>query len=88
MYRDVDYAELSLVVELDGRLFHSSTRARDKDMERDLDAAVAGTTMTLRLGFGQVHQRPCSTASKLALVMRHLGWTGQTTTCSSCRVAA
>ena len=42
IYRDVEYASLGVIFELDGRLFHTSTRARDRDMDRDLDAAVAG----------------------------------------------
>ena len=88
VYRDVAYDELALVVELDGRLFHSSARARDNDMERDLDAAVAGVRQTVRLGFGQVYDRPCQTAAKLALVMQRLGWSGEPTTCMSCSAAA
>ena len=84
VYRDVDYEDLGLVVELDGKLFHSSTRERDRDMERDLDAAVMGTALTLRLGFGQVHERPCSTASKVAAVMQRLGWKSAPTRCASC----
>ena len=88
VYRDVEYAALWLCVELDGRLFHSSTKARDSDLERDLDAAVAGTALTIRLSFGQVHDRPCSTAAKLAFVMRRLGWDGEPTSCASCSAAA
>ena len=47
MYRDVEYDDF--VVELDGRLFHDDTAARDRDLERDLDAAVEGKD-TIRLG--------------------------------------
>lgn len=40
-YRDTEYGQ-RLVVELDGRLFHDSASARNKDFERDLDAAADG----------------------------------------------
>jgi hypothetical protein len=70
VYRDADYGPL--LVELDGRLFHDSAAARDRDLERDLDAAVE-LRASLRLGWGQVFERPCTTAAKLAAVMRHHG---------------
>ena len=88
VYCDVDLPGLGLKVELDGKLFHTSTKDRDQDMERDLDAAVDGTAATLRIGFGQVYDRPCETAAKLALVMQRHGWTGQMTPCDACAVAA
>lgn len=68
VYRDTQYGG-RLVIELDGRLFHDSTTARDRDFERDLDAATDGRT-TVRLSYGQVFDRPCSTAAKLATLMR------------------
>jgi hypothetical protein len=70
VYRDADYGPL--LVELDGRLFHDTARARDRDLERDLDAAV-DRRGSIRLGWGQVFERPCSTAAKLAVVMRRHG---------------
>jgi hypothetical protein len=84
LYRDVLYRRQSLVVELDGRLFHSRPRARDRDLERDLDAAVDRLT-TVRLGWGQAVDRPCTTANKLGMLLRGLGWTGQPGTCPECR---
>jgi len=81
VFRDVDYD--GLVVELDGRLFHDSTRARDLDLERDLDAAVGGAE-TIRLGYGQVFERGCSTAAKVGLVLRRRGWPGRSQPCPSC----
>jgi hypothetical protein len=74
--RDVVLAELGLYVELDGRLFHSDPEHRDRDLQRDLDAAVEQQALTLRLGFQQVFGRACSTAHQLGLVMRRRGWTG------------
>lgn len=84
VYRDVDYAGLGLVVELDGRLFHTSTADRDRDLDRDLDAAAARVALTVRLGFGQVYERPCVTAAKVAAVMQRLGWSGSPVACPDC----
>lgn len=70
-YRDAEYGE-RLVVELDGRLFHDSATRRDADFERDLDAAVDGRS-TLRLSYGQVFDRPCQTAGKVAEVLQRHG---------------
>lgn len=71
VYRDTEYAG-SCVIELDGRLFHDSTAQRDADFERDLDAAVAGKTTT-RLSWGQVFDRPCTTAAKVGQILRTHG---------------
>ncbi|WP_227467205.1 hypothetical protein [Nocardioides lijunqiniae] len=81
VYRDVDYG--GVVVELDGRLFHDSTEARDRDLERDLDAATYGAA-TVRLGYAQVFGRGCSTAVKVARVLQRHGWPGAVTRCGSC----
>ncbi|MGV0812247.1 type IV toxin-antitoxin system AbiEi family antitoxin domain-containing protein [Mycolicibacterium boenickei] len=70
-YRDVEYGQ-RLVVELDGRPFHDSVLARNKDFERDLDAAVEGRS-TVRLSYRQVFDRPCRTAAKIAQVLRRHG---------------
>jgi hypothetical protein len=78
-YRDADIAGM-VVVELDGRLFHDSSDARDRDMERDLDAALDGRT-TVRLGWGQVVQRSCGTAAKIAHLLTMRGWTGRIVRC-------
>ncbi|HET7684285.1 MAG TPA: type IV toxin-antitoxin system AbiEi family antitoxin domain-containing protein [Marmoricola sp.] len=67
VYRDAEYGH-RLVVELDGRVFHDSSSARDADFERDLDAAVDRRT-TVRLSYGQVFDRPCQTAAKLVVVL-------------------
>jgi len=78
VYRDVEYE--TLIVELDGRLFHDSAAQRDRDMDRDLDAAVDGRT-TIRLGYGQVFDRPCVTALRLEALLRQRGWRGAATPC-------
>lgn len=82
--RDVDYEEFGLVVELDGRLFHDNPTARDADLERDLDSLVTQARPTARLGWGQVFDRPCSTAGKVATLLRRRGWTGTPVGCPSC----
>lgn len=70
-YRDAEYDQ-RLVVELDGLLFHNTAAARNKDVERDLDAAVDGRS-TVRLSYRQIFDRPCRTAAKIAQVMRRHG---------------
>jgi len=84
--RDVDYAPIPCLVELDGRLFHDSAGQRDRDLDRDLDAAVDGRR-TVRLGWGQVFDRPCRTASRVARFFQHHGWTGTPSRCGpDCRL--
>jgi hypothetical protein len=83
MFQDVDYGEHGLVVELDGRLFHDSAGARDRDLDRDLDVAVIGGE-TARLGWGQVFERPCRTATRVAAVLKRRGWVGDLVACPEC----
>lgn len=78
-YRDAEYGQW-LLVELDGLLFHNSASARNKDFERDLDAAVEGRS-TIRLSYRQVFDQPCRTAAKIAQVMRRHGITVDGHTC-------
>lgn len=70
-YRDALWPE-ALALELDGRLFHDSPEQRDIDFDRDLDAATSGLA-AVRLSYGQVFDRPCSTAKRLASVLRRAG---------------
>ena len=83
VYRDVVYETVQTIVELDGRLFHDSADARDRDLERDLRAAVTSRA-TLRLGWGQVFGRPCSTARQVAHVLAARGWSGDFRRCGGC----
>ena len=71
VYRDAEY-ERQCVVELDGRLFHDSVPQRDADLERDLDARLEGKS-TVRLSWGQVFDRPCTTSAKLVRFLRACG---------------
>jgi putative AbiEi antitoxin of type IV toxin-antitoxin system len=84
IYRDVEYEPYLLIVELDGRVGHTSTADRDRDLDRDLDAAVELERLTVRLGWGQVFERPCTTAQKLSTVLAARGWTGRPHSCPSC----
>ncbi len=79
-YRDVEYAPWVTLVELDGRIYHSSSVQRDLDLDRDLDAAVAGV-LAVRLGWGQVFDRPCRTAVKVGALLTARGWTGSLRPC-------
>jgi hypothetical protein len=81
-FRDVEYDEHGLVVELDGRLFHDTAGQRDVDLDRDLDDAVDGR-LSVRLGWGQVFDRHCRTAAKLGVLLQRRGWTGQPRPCSA-----
>jgi hypothetical protein len=87
VYRDGELPELGLIIELDGRIGHSTTAERDADFERDLDAALSDRN-TIRLGWGQAYVRPCSTAAKLAALFRKLGWPGHMHSCPSCPAVA
>lgn len=39
---------------------------------------------TVRIGYGQVLERPCLTARKMGLLLRRRGWDGEFSTCPSC----
>lgn len=79
--RDVEYLELGQVVELDGRLFHDSAEQRDVDLDRDLDTAV-DRQHAVRLGWGQVFDRPCRTAGRIGVLLSQRGWPGPVQECS------
>jgi hypothetical protein len=80
LWRDVDYPEYGLVVELDGRLFHDTVGARDRDLDRDLDAAV-DVGDTVRIGWGQVFDRGCWTAGRIGVLLQRRGWSGSPRKC-------
>ncbi|KRA31249.1 MULTISPECIES: type IV toxin-antitoxin system AbiEi family antitoxin domain-containing protein [unclassified Nocardioides] len=83
LYRDVVYLAFGLIIELDGRLHHSGIRNRDRDLERDLDAAVAGRD-TVRLGWGQVFGGECQTAPRIGALLQQRGWKGAASACPAC----
>ncbi len=75
LYDDLTFEPFGLTVELDGRLFHASSHQRDRDLDRDLDALVDGR-QTVRLGWGQVHNRGCHTAQRIGQLLEAGGWEG------------
>ena len=81
--RDVAYVPYAQVVELDGRLWHDTAAQRDADLDRDLDAAVVGWA-TVRIGWGQVYDRPCETAVRIGALLRARGCTGELSPCPRC----
>lgn len=83
VYRDVVYEEQTQVVEIDGRHFHDTAASRARDLERDLDAAVAGSA-TVRLGWSQVFRTSCATAHRIGALLNQRGWTGRTHRCPEC----
>jgi Transcriptional regulator, AbiEi antitoxin len=83
MWRDVLY-ELGLVVELDGRIGHSSVKDRARDLDRDLDAAVHDELRTVRLGYAQVFDEGCRTAVRIGALLNRLGWPGAVQACPKC----
>ncbi|GAA3529275.1 type IV toxin-antitoxin system AbiEi family antitoxin domain-containing protein [Nocardioides daeguensis] len=87
VFRDVRYGgeqpRWRQIVELDGRLFHSALADRDRDLDRDLDAALT-LQDTVRLGYGQVFERGCATAWRLARLFQGRGWRGQPHPCPAC----
>lgn len=87
-FRDVVYLLFRLVIELDGRVFHSGKTARDTDMARDLDDLVARRDAA-RIGYAQVFSTPCQTAAKVAVLLQQRGWRGQPTPCGpDCQLAS
>ena len=88
IYRDVDHGDFDLYIELDGRLFHDTAGQRDKDLDRDLDSAADGRR-TVRLGWGQVFDRPCRTAGRVGRLLQQRGWIGTPRGCGpECTLSA
>jgi hypothetical protein len=79
-YRDAEYEDHGLVVELDGRLGHESWADGGVDADRDLDDAADGR-LAVRLRWRQVVGTPCRTAERVARILRHRGWTGRARAC-------
>lgn len=80
---DVLYDAQQVVVELDGRDFHSLTRDRHADLARDTAVLAAGH-VTVRLGWSHVVATPCRTAALVADLLAQRGWRGQPRRCPDC----
>lgn len=83
-HQDVWYPEYSLVVELDGHLFHSATASRDADAGRDLAELAVSGAPTARVTYGLVFTTPCQTAVWIAAILRARGWRGSLLKCPRC----
>lgn len=79
-YRDVEYEEFGLVVELDGRVGHAAWVAQGRDADRDLDDHADGRE-SVRVRWPQVFATPCRTADRLGRILARRGWTGQLRSC-------
>ena len=74
-YRDVEYGEFGLVVELDGRTGHAGWDNEGRDADRDLDDLVA-QRVTARVRWAQVFGRECRTAERIGTLLQQRGWRG------------
>jgi len=79
-FRDVDYVDEGLSVELDGRIGHSEVEDLWSDLERDVSTITVGG-VTMRAGWVHVLD-PCRLARAVATVLTSLGWTGSLVPCS------
>lgn len=78
-FRDVEYRRLHTIVELDGRIGHTSVDDRWGDLERDLLAAVHGD-LTVRVGWLQVLEAH-RLAAALGALLTARGWRGEVRPC-------
>ncbi len=84
-YRDVLYRKYLVAVETDGRLAHPA-EARWVDVRRD-NAAAADGIVTLRYGWSDITERPCSVAAEVGAVLSRRGWPGPLRSCGpGCQV--
>ncbi len=79
VYRDLEYEDYGLIVELDGRAGHEDAGSRWRDMSRD-NAALMKAKPTLRFGY-QLVGDPCAAAAQVARVLQALGWGDQPVPC-------
>ena len=79
-YRDVEYEEFGLVVELDGRIGHEGWSATGRDADRDLDDHADGRE-AVRLRWPQVFGTPCRTTNRIGRILARRGWDGRPCAC-------
>lgn len=77
---DARYDRYRLIVELDGRLGHENEPFRDH--ERDNASTELGWN-TLRYGWLETFDVPCSIAEQVARVLRRNGWPGEPRPCGA-----
>lgn len=81
---DVEYDDFGLIVELDGRAYHDSPRARDDDARRDIAELATRDAATARVTHGLVFTDACRTAAWLGTILRGRGWRGRIRRCARC----
>ncbi len=86
-YLDVAYREQRVLVELDGRLGHTSVADRAGDRQRDNTHSVADWP-TLRYGWAEVSQDPCAVAAQVGGLLMDRGWVGPVQSCQRCPLGA
>ena len=74
-YRDVEYSDFGVVVELDGRFVHAGPRREWADLERDVDA-VAGARPRCDSG-GPTSSSPVGRSLLVGRLLRSRGWDGE-----------
>ena len=79
-YLDNLYEQYGVCAELDGAAAHPA-EGRWRDTHRD-NASLTQHTLTLRYGWPDVTENRCQTATQIAEVLRHRGWTGTLRPCS------
>ncbi|MQA94344.1 MAG: hypothetical protein GEV11_06690 [Streptosporangiales bacterium] len=80
-YRDVEYAEFGVIVELDGVIVHTDeTRPRDRrrDNLNTIEAAA-----TLRYGWSDVYDSPCKVTEQVHSALANRGWAGTPYACGA-----
>lgn len=78
--RDVEYEELGVIVEVDGRLAHDGWAARQRDGRRDRKALVSGR-VTVRCHWTDLVSGPCELAADVAAILEERGWPGEPRPC-------
>jgi hypothetical protein len=88
-YRDNEYPDFGLVVEVDGRLGHERWVDRVKDGRRDRQL-LTRSRVTTRVFFSDVAVRPCQTAADIGAILQGRGWAGRPRRCrrAGCAVEA
>jgi hypothetical protein len=82
VWRDGDYPQWGISLELDGRLGHEWSADRRRDRRRDLVLAGSGG-LTLRHGYADVLEEYCETAALVVRVLWARGWQGRPRACGA-----
>lgn len=78
-YRDVEYPEYGVIVELDGVVVHTD-QTRPRDRRRD-NLNTVEAAATLRYGWADVYDAPCHVTEQVLRLLAARGWTGSPRAC-------